>query len=1750
VSRRNSAFEFSKMRAVRAAATLAVESLEPRIMLNGDAISPATDDVVKWTFGDTQNNLYVLSSYSPQDANLGPIGALDPALDLVIGTRYSVTVTSYPHHPLEIIAAGATPFDDVVLLAQASNDEPNSQTAKWESDPGVNWVNDPATRSVSFTLTPELAAAMFDPASGLSPGYRCGNPYHRGFQRGGFILSSGIPAPKDAPHDGFGATFSDATPIGEVGLGSKGVAGAIETPGGVDLFRFVAPSTGLLTVTQTAAPGEGLNSLVLLYDGLRTLLNVAGGSGTESTAQVQLPVVAGNIYYIQAAGYQGSTGEYGLSLAVKPQFINSAGVQTIALDKLGSASVSDTISSPGGRDDYQFTATISGQITITQRAAPQSGIDPLLIVYNSAGILVAADNEGAGSQVSQVRFSVHTGQTYRVQAGALGLSLGAYTLTISTQDPGDSLADAVPITLSALGTATQSGRVDRDGEADYFFFVAPKTGSMTIEQDAASGSSMHVNLSVFDGSGMPLSDVTTTILAGGAIARAQFSVSEGQVYYIRAGARGSDTGVFSLFIAPSTTPQQFFNADPIALSPMGFAGVSGSIGLPGDYVMYTFTAPRSGVMEIAQDAVGGTSLDSVLSFYDASGTLLATDDDGRGVRNSFVSIAVTAGQTYHVKAAGFGDSTGQFTLTLAIDSFGNDFASASPIALDSLGAGRVLGTIGSSGDVDVFQVVASQTQSVTIRLNSDDGSTFDGELRVYDAQRNLIAADDDISGSYNSMVPLSMVGGQTYFVEVAGYRSSIGAYSLLVGNGMGDDLDHAIPFALDSAGFWTQSGWIDRSGDVNTFQFVAPVSGVLTVVQIAAPGDSFIGTVAAYDAMGILLALEEDEEVEFDCLCQDTGEEGCVCLDENGVPTSLGDNDELSSQLARFRIPVVAGETYFIQVGVVGSNTGQYVLDVGLNDPNSDEENSIPIEIAFDPSTNTAQFNGMITLPRDVEVLQFTAPASGHLVISQSAPPGSFLGSLLVTQPDTSFSVDDNAGVGGNDPQMAGKGYSRVSFDVTAGETYIVKVAGLGTSIGAFHLDFKEFPQTDQNLSVNSLDEQVTPEQMVDALLGSGNTTIQVVPGSVVYTGANNASGLFSGGSGILDSLEDGSRPFHGGIIMTNGNAVSVIGVNDNDAVSRVNGVLGSPLLDKLVRGGTLDASSLTFNFIPTVNVIQFQYVFASEEYNSFVGTPFDDVFGFFVNGTDYARVPGTGTPLAGTGQAVSVNTINHEVNSQYFIDNTFGPSGGFGHLNTQMNGLTRVLTLVAPVKAGQVNTITLSVGDTLDPQIESAVFIQGGSLQAVHELVSPPVGQAGFTQLVQTVSNHGAGSDGEGLSLAQLQFLIQQAVVNKIIKEAHLTGDFLVIPVDPVDFTLTGPNGLQIASTMGQGMSGNVPNAFYASDGVNQLLIIPNANPGQYQVELVGIGSGPSLFGASYVSASGMVTSVLLNGNLQGGSTSAVLDFQSPNGGLEQATISTASAASTSGLTATAGGSTLLTTLGVLLTQVSFPGFGTVSVQTAANTAEVGAIVPVAQSSTGNPNRASHGSVQESTDPSDPYPALLALLEALERGLREIGEKLDQYRGSTLGDLIEALETGLETVETRLEQLISILRQNTPPGMWATSKPPSHARRSEDSNPDVSPERDALPILVRPQTQPTEGRIEVPISPRAVGAQERRADAIQPESRRAGVVVPVLIAGIGLARLADRRALGLDARKWDRIPRDNGLKRRGPRGRSPGSWR
>jgi len=215
----------------------------------------------------------------------------------------------------------------------------------------------------------------------------------------------------------------------------------------------------------------------------------------------------------------------------------------------------------------------------------------------------------------------------------------------------------------------------------------------------------------------------------------------------------------------------------------------------------------------------------------------------------------------------------------------------------------------------------------------------------------------------------------------------------------------------------------------------------------------------------------------------------------------------------------------------------------------------------------------------------------------------------------------------------------------------------------------------------------VTPTNNGDVLAATLLAGVSGITGvTAVYAeNGSNMSGTFTGGTGVLG--------FDSGIVLTTGLATNIIGPNNSGSASG---------------GGT--SSSLTLSFTPNGDNISFAYHFGSEEYNEFTGSSFNDNFSFFVNGVNYALIPGTNT-------MVSINNMNCVSNSSFYTSNSNSstPNGvtcGNAGLDTQLDGLTTLLTFVAPVNVGVTNTLQMIINDVGDSIYDSAVMIQGGTLQ------------------------------------------------------------------------------------------------------------------------------------------------------------------------------------------------------------------------------------------------------------------------------------------------------------------------------------------------------------------------------------------------------------------------------------------------------
>jgi hypothetical protein len=260
-------------------------------------------------------------------------------------------------------------------------------------------------------------------------------------------------------------------------------------------------------------------------------------------------------------------------------------------------------------------------------------------------------------------------------------------------------------------------------------------------------------------------------------------------------------------------------------------------------------------------------------------------------------------------------------------------------------------------------------------------------------------------------------------------------------------------------------------------------------------------------------------------------------------------------------------------------------------------------------------------------------------------------------------------------------------------------------------------PLAPSALIVQDMDSGITAEDMAQALVGSGVTI-----SGVSYTGATAASGVFSGGSGIIG--------FDDGILLTSGLATNVVGPNVSDSISENNLQPGDAELSELSGFDTFDAAVLEFDFVPTESTVFFRFVFASDEYNEWVNTEYNDVFAFFVNGTNCALVES---------DPVTINTINFGnpygdmpySHPEFYVNNDLDDGGPF--LDTEMDGRTKVLTCAAEVDQGGENHMKLAIADSSDGIYDSAVFLEAESLTSAStvELTGLEV-----TQAIQDLTN------------------------------------------------------------------------------------------------------------------------------------------------------------------------------------------------------------------------------------------------------------------------------------------------------------------------------------------------------------------------------------------------------------------------------
>ncbi|MGD1848881.1 MAG: choice-of-anchor L domain-containing protein [Salibacteraceae bacterium] len=230
-----------------------------------------------------------------------------------------------------------------------------------------------------------------------------------------------------------------------------------------------------------------------------------------------------------------------------------------------------------------------------------------------------------------------------------------------------------------------------------------------------------------------------------------------------------------------------------------------------------------------------------------------------------------------------------------------------------------------------------------------------------------------------------------------------------------------------------------------------------------------------------------------------------------------------------------------------------------------------------------------------------------------------------------------------------------------------------------------------------------SPQHLVEnVLVGPGVTTFN-------WTFAGNAAqlGFFSNGGTTIN--------VDSGIVMSTGNIAQI---SNNVAGITTTGYNGPGDADLTAVAASInpgititrDRAVLEFDFVAPTDTVTFDYVFASEEWPNYIGSVFNDAFGFFVSGPgitgtftvnaiNVANVPGTTTPI-------TISTIHPGLNSQYYNLNSNTPPFAFF-------AYTDVFT-TSPMVVNPCDTfhMKLAIADGTDDAFDSAVFLKARSFK------------------------------------------------------------------------------------------------------------------------------------------------------------------------------------------------------------------------------------------------------------------------------------------------------------------------------------------------------------------------------------------------------------------------------------------------------
>ena len=475
----------------------------------------------------------------------------------------------------------------------------------------------------------------------------------------------------------------------------------------------------------------------------------------------------------------------------------------------------------------------------------------------------------------------------------------------STLDPNGGCGDGehdLPFTAASISPGdTVAGAVDEVGDVDYWRVAIPSQGTLTAETTGnadtvgALENERGITLATNDDGGAGLNF------------RIERDVDAG-TYFIRVAAAETSFGDYVLHVEHAASsidalPALSANADTAAV-----------IATRGEVDRWRLEVETNGFVVLST----GGNLDTVGRLEDASGELLASDDDG-GPRTNFRIESFLSAGTYVLDVRGYGDQTGLYTLQ----------ASHTPLAdVQAVAASGSAGEIVNPTEGDYWRF---DVTSLGVSTLATTGSTDTiGALHIASGQR--VATNNDSGEGRNFHIERVLVPG-AYYARVGAFGERTGAYTVLASHAPLADAD---VFEVGANGRGT--GAVDEAGDVDTWRFEA-----------ASAASAVVETTGSTDTFGSL---------------------------EDGMGRASTNDDGGANENFRIASHLEPG-TYFVRVSGFGDTTGDYALHVDLHQgADVGDTRGAAAALGIDEAQNSA-----IGPAGDVDYWRINVPSPGTLVV-------------------------------------------------------------------------------------------------------------------------------------------------------------------------------------------------------------------------------------------------------------------------------------------------------------------------------------------------------------------------------------------------------------------------------------------------------------------------------------------------------------------------------------------------------------------------------------------------------------------------------------------------------------------------------------------------------------------------------------------------------------------------------------------------